>query len=754
MSRARNIARAAKSLAVEYGEPLLDKVRGWLPDVFDDASLRVPVPSNRAVVAPAGPVRPVQPKPRRITPPAPPPRPAAPLALTHQPTPQLNTSTFKPKGGQWMPDTLLHEYKDPRTTGWTVRDRGEHAHPNNRYQLVSPTGLGARTFPDEEMAWEEADSLARNSFDNKSPEQAARSTAIDLPWETPEPTRDWLEKSLAKYYKRDFGTEQDPILKLIEGGGHWDREMTPEKWQNIIGESIAEDPIGYYTVPKFGTPKGQIEYETAHGPQILDALPGLARAPVTDPIYGISSAPYLGDQFFDELPNVFNPASDLPPSLKVDPAKMDRITFPEAARRVGEATRFREEQRKAAALASLTHPAVSDFKVYPDDPRGMRWVELKQPELTDDLLPEEDRKWLADFEAENGVPYAPEAMEALRKERGKDKLKEALKYEGDQQNICVGKDEHGYCNKVVRGQSNIFSLRDQYGKPYVTVETKPGMSPWDEHGSDALLEGSPAADLWNQHRFGEGARDPRPFRQYVQEDYPEVYQAEMDDPEGAFRVAPPAIEQIKGYGNSRPADDLAVQPYIRDFVKSGQWGDVKDIDKTDLMRVPGAGGTNRYLDKADVHKVLSGLPTDVEFGPTSRYYWQDMIGGEPGNNLRVPHRFDEGDWNALEPHFEGYAKGGPVRGLAVKGNINLDKRPVVRNKDGSISTVRSMSVGFPKGETLIPTVSHDGRILSEREAIDYHRKTGEHLGVFKTPQDATAYAKRLHRDQERQYGER
>lgn len=90
--------------------------------------------------------------------------------------------------------------------------------------------------------------------------------------------------------------------------------------------------------------------------------------------------------------------------------------------------------------------------------------------------------------------------------------------------------------------------------------------------------------------------------------------------------------------------------------------------------------------------------------------------------------------------------GGPIE----PGNIDLSTRPVVKNGD-KFSTVRSKSWNFEGNEVLLPTVSDDGRLLTDDEAIDQYRKTGRHLGIFKTPADATAYALKLHQDQEEAY---
>lgn len=96
---------------------------------------------------------------------------------------------------------------------------------------------------------------------------------------------------------------------------------------------------------------------------------------------------------------------------------------------------------------------------------------------------------------------------------------------------------------------------------------------------------------------------------------------------------------------------------------------------------------------------------------------------------------------------------GTVPGMVSQGNIDLNARPVVKNKDGSISTVRSISANFDGKEVLIPTVSEDGKILTDEQAIAQYRRTGKNLGVFDTPEAATAYAERLHQQQAQQYGD-
>lgn len=92
-----------------------------------------------------------------------------------------------------------------------------------------------------------------------------------------------------------------------------------------------------------------------------------------------------------------------------------------------------------------------------------------------------------------------------------------------------------------------------------------------------------------------------------------------------------------------------------------------------------------------------------------------------------------------------------TEGVLEPGNIDLRRRPVVRNRDGSVSMARSFSVAKDGREYLVPTVSDEGRLLSDQEAISQFEKTGRHLGAFRTAQDAAEYADRMDRQQELLY---
>jgi hypothetical protein len=97
------------------------------------------------------------------------------------------------------------------------------------------------------------------------------------------------------------------------------------------------------------------------------------------------------------------------------------------------------------------------------------------------------------------------------------------------------------------------------------------------------------------------------------------------------------------------------------------------------------------------------------------------------------------------PHsgFSSSAPSSVPTGLKHPGNINLTGRPILHNSDGTISSEKSFSIGTDKGETLLPLIVN-GKELTQQQAINHYRQTGEHMGIFDTPENADAYATQVH----------
>lgn len=124
-----------------------------------------------------------------------------------------------------------------------------------------------------------------------------------------------------------------------------------------------------------------------------------------------------------------------------------------------------------------------------------------------------------------------------------------------------------------------------------------------------------------------------------------------------------------------------------------------------------------------------------------------LFGGneQPLNEPNESKSVNDG-YPALNKMFEG--QGAFPGGEIEHGNLDLNNRPQVPNPEtGGASTVWSMSIGTPKGEVLIPRVSDDGRILTPAEAQDQFHRTGKHMGIYSSPEEATKASQMIHEQQ-------
>lgn len=304
-----------------------------------------------------------------------------------------------------------------------------------------------------------------------------------------------------------------------------------------------------------------------------------------------------------------------------------------------------------------------------------------------------------------------------------------------------------------------------------------------------------AGDLNLANEFGKATGNPVPPLPMVRE-YRNVFQQKIEEQKNAtiLSTAPRLTEWLRSPDNASLAkDDLQNLSWFEGFGRGvgntlarsgerlGQMGNQYMLNQTAGRFQDRKMSFGEILDSE--RETIKHYDEDVKLWPnlsdvvsaTGRYIdarYADLIGTDDAENARGHAAALQANIDAVratpksviateaEQMMFGGDKGnggpaGDFAGLLAPGNIDLAKRPSVKNADGSVSTVRSMSFQNNKGEeVLIPTVADDGsRILSDQEAKEQYGRTGKYLGKFDTPEHATAYAEALHEAQDKFYGE-
>jgi hypothetical protein len=492
----------------------------------------------------------------------------------------------------------------------------------------------------------------------------------------------WLENKLGKYMRNEMATPEDPLRALAERGiTHAEIQPTgynvtqPRAVAGFPEEGMAVSPTAKAWEDRADTFINNLKasYLTAGYPEAIEKNPWLLKVPPETRVYEMLSG--VGDDLgfrhlADELRNAINPESGLPANLRLKYSDLEKVTVPQAVERVAKINEWRAAQKAEADMARAMGPATQVVKEYPE--QGFKWVELRQPKETGkkvsverpemDLPPNFDerqaRDAAMDMASDEGLEEGTQAFDDFVRNLMTDfnrkktvdidesykALEDALKYEGETMGHCVG----GYCPDVVEGRSRIYSLRDKKGQPHVTIEVAPRLlKTWDD--VTAAVGKDQASKLWKE--------------------FDEIGGNNMDNTDAAFDMfiknkgIKPAedIVQIKGKANRAPKEEYL--PAVQDFIRSGNFGKVGDLQNTGLIDLRDPNAVLRALVKVsperDLDKGIDNFNQAVQARPDGPQYMtldemRDFLGGPPP--------------------AEGFSRGGQVQGYQAGGVVKAAKK--------------------------------------------------------------------------------
>ena len=464
-----------------------------------------------------------------------------------------------------------------------------------------------------------------------------------------QPLNNWIDKQLTRYVKNEMATPEDPIRALAERGVlHFDPGAVAEARRTVhpsgeVLQTLGQSPlakaweqtsdrfIAPETAGRFKVTRGQDGTTTVSRNPWLEKLPNDAAVYDT---YESSRPSQLGfSHLTDELANALNPESGLPRHLLLDPASMSRVSVPQAVERVSQINAWRAAQKAEADALRANNAATVLHKEYPD--KGFKWVELRQPEgLPEGYAIRQTEGGISELVSPKGeVMVAKSPEEATRmawgdlRAQGGNPLADALKYEGDTMGHCVG----GYCDDVASGRTKIYSLRDAKGQPHVTVEVNP---------SKKLSERDLPDDVRDMlaEAYGDASR----------EEFEAAVAKAVQDRQTGDRIV-----QIKGKQNRAPNPEYL--PFVQDFVKSGKWSDVGDLQNAGLTKVG-----DRFVSDAEAAALAErhfggkwGNKPDADENP---FQYFNRVNRYDEDMLSDADKAFIADWKAGN-----FASGGPVR---------------------------------------------------------------------------------------------
>jgi hypothetical protein len=469
-------------------------------------------------------------------------------------------SVVKPKGGNWLAGHIeyatepLKRMNNPVISGDIINEAA------GRDLFSEYVNVNARTPTMGLQEW-----TRKNHPEVYAQIQAPEERAANR----------WIDTKLSNYIRNEMGTPEDPVRALAERGIlHVDpqqlnyrlseygkhrqagQEFLAESEAAKLWEGVTDNAIG---VGDAGT---QAEFGRS-----IEKNPWLTKVPPETKVYGTIEGENLSrdlgfDHLIDELKFAMHPNSGLPNNLRVDPSKIDKLTVPEAVKKVSQINEWRA---KEAARA---------------EKEGMMANLQAQPRLADENLQ------LSFVEKPGGTWVdIPETID----EKGM-KLCSSIGRAGG---WCT---QHDWAAKDYgSGVNRLTALVDAEGRPHAQAKiTQIGGTDDAMEDVDGLMQVLTAAErkkfnnfLGSDEFYGEFEEAVDWLRENMPKAYAKVIESRKSTPPDITELKPPGnafnSERSKEYIKRDPEYKQKVTNSVLNFLNSGDWGNVKDLHHYDIV---------------------------------------------------------------------------------------------------------------------------------------------------------------------------
>jgi hypothetical protein len=451
------------------------------------------------------------------------------------------SNVIKPKGGNWIGGDV-EQALDPLITKGIISNREIPYGPEFDSAIIKRIAdlkETASTPGYKGGAGRVASMLEEDLQDAVSTQNRVKNAAINK----------WVQSNLTNYVKKDMGTPDDSVRKLAEQ----DISHLPQDLQNIEMTWTPEELAK--TRKRFGFP----EEETATNPtaKMWEQMADEMIAPSRATEFGEKARqqnPWL--EKLNPYDTVYETMRGMPQALKFDhivdvlredlttgrirPEQLNKVSMEQAVRRTYE---YDQELARKMDAARLT--ARAELPVYKEYPEGLKWVELNRP---------------GDFAAESDA--MGHSVRGYEPPKGHPDWVEGSSDSGSSSYGLGG------WEAIKSGDAKVYSLVDAKGEPHVTVEVgkaRPTQADIEKQPQEVQDEFTRRFDNWV---YG---IDYRPSPEEIKRET-ELLFRDMKIPTNE------QIVQIKGKGNAKPKADYL--PFVQDFVRGGNWSDVRDFQNT------------------------------------------------------------------------------------------------------------------------------------------------------------------------------